>query len=518
LRLVAILWLLLASEAVARQDVKEPELDSAPVIVDGEALFRVRGVEAFPAVERAANIAAKIEALAADESFHPEMLRAHEQGDVTEITGGSLVILRLTNEDAGLESVQRSLLAVANMERIRRAIEEYRVARSRASLIVSGVHVVVGIAAGAALLALLLWVLRLAEVKLRSGLDRRAGRLAAESRQILHFEHIGRLLHGVLGFGRTVIGVFVVLLLLQYVLIQFPWTRGAGRRLFGYVWDPLAAAGTRVVQGIPNIVVLVVLIFIARYVLSLVRLYFDAIHRGSIHLRHFEPEWAPATHNLVRVVVIVSALVIAYPYVPGSQSDAFKGVSLLVGLVLSLGSTSAMSNIVAGYMILFRSAFRVGDVVKIGDMLGRVTEMRLQVTHARTVKNEEITIPNSVILGSEVTNYSKPAREQQLILHMEAMLIEAARRTPDLRAEPAPFVLQRKLGEFAITYQINAYSDRAERMQRIYSDLHSNILDLFNEHGVQIMTPAYEGDPEKPKVVAMEEWFAAPARKEDKCA
>jgi small-conductance mechanosensitive channel len=195
-------------------------------------------------------------------------------------------------------------------------------------------------------------------------------------------------------------------------------------------------------------------------------------------------------------------------------------------VVFSLGSSSAIANIIGGNMIIYRRAFRAGDRVKIGEVEGDVLEIGLQVTHVRTVKNEAITVPNSLILGSSVVNYSKPAREGRLIVHtevgigyetpwrqVEAMLVEAACRTPGVRAEPAPYVLQRKLGDFAVTYQINAYTDRAQGMQRLYADLHRNILDQFNEHGVQIMTPAYEGDPEKPKVVAKKDWFATPATK-----
>jgi small-conductance mechanosensitive channel len=273
-------------------------------------------------------------------------------------------------------------------------------------------------------------------------------------------------------------------------------------------------------------VFLVILFYLVRYALSLSRLYFDAVARGSVRLRGFEAEWSRPTYNLLRVAIVAFALVVAYPYIPGSSSEAFKGISIFAGVVFSLGSTSAIANIIAGYMIIYRRSFRAGDRVKIGEVEGDVLEIGLQVTHVRTVKNEEITVPNSVILGSNVVNFSKPAREGRLIVHtevgigyetpwrqVEAMLVESARRTPGVLAEPAPYVLQKKLGDFAVTYEINAYTDRAQTMQRLYADLHRNILDVFNEYGVQIMTPAYEGDPEQPKVVAKKDWFTAPATK-----
>jgi len=216
--------------------------------------------------------------------------------------------------------------------------------------------------------------------------------------------------------------------------------------------------------------------------------------------------------------------VVAYPYIPGSDSQAFKGLSLFVGLVFSLGSSSVISNIIAGYTMTYRRLFREGDRVRIGQVVGAVTKVRLQVTHVRTPKNEEVVIPNSAILGSEVVNYSTLAASDGLILHtsvgigyetpwrqVEAMLLLAAERTPGLAQGRQPFVLQRALGDFAVTYELNAYIDDPSRMLLVYSDLHRQILDVFNEYGIQIMTPAYEGDPEQPKIVPREQWFTAPA-------
>jgi small-conductance mechanosensitive channel len=511
----------------AQQPEQEAKFDSAPIEIDGVVLFRVRGFEARPADQRAAFIVSNIEELASNPSFRPEQLRAEERDVFTEIAGGDVLVMRLSDDDARLEGAQRPVLAKALVDRIGRAIVEYRHERTRASLAASATRVVVALVIAGALLALSLWILRRAEIRLHGGFERRSQALTAESRHILRIEGFWRTLSGAINLSRFAIVFLAGLFLLQYVLVQFPWTRGAGVQLFAHISGALGNVGMSIVDAVPGIVFLTILFFATRYVLSLARMYFDALQRGSVKLRSFEPEWATPTHNLVRIGVIASAMVIAYPYIPGSGSDAFKGLSILVGVLLSLGSSSAVSNIVAGYMIVFRRAFRVGDRVVIGDVHGIVTEMRLQVTHVRTVKNEEITIPNSVILGSMVTNYSNPARSGGLILHtevgigyeiswrqVEALLLEAADRTSRLLKEPRPFVVKLKLADFAITYQINAYTNHADQMLSIYSELHSNILDVFNENGVQIMTPAYEGDPETPKVVAKEEMLAVPTQKE----
>jgi small-conductance mechanosensitive channel len=221
-------------------------------------------------------------------------------------------------------------------------------------------------------------------------------------------------------------------------------------------------------------------------------------------------------------------VVVAYPYIPGSSSEAFKGVSIFLGVVVSLGSSSVIANLMAGYTMIYRRAFKVGDRISIENLTGDVMEKRLMVTHLRTVKNEEVIVPNSTIINSNIINYSTLARSRGLILHttlgigyetpwrqVEAMLLLAADRTPGLLKEPAPFVLQKSLGGFAVNYELNAYCDKPHAMTQLYTAMHRNILDIFNEHGVQIMTPAYEGDPETPKVVPKDQWYLSPAKPAD---
>jgi small-conductance mechanosensitive channel len=291
------------------------------------------------------------------------------------------------------------------------------------------------------------------------------------------------------------------------------------------VLEPLGIIARGLLAQLPNVIFLAILFIVTRWALKLVHLFFGAIGRKEVIFSGFDADWAEPTYKLLRVLVIVFALVVAYPYIPGSGSDAFKGITLFIGLMLSLGSSSMIANIIAGYMMTFRRAFRVGDRVKIGDIVGDVSEIRVQVTHLRTLKNEEVIIPNSKILGDEVINYSSVARNEGLILHttvgigyetpwrqVEAMLLETARRTAGLMAEPPAFVLQKALGDFAITYELNAYCNDAQAMNRLYTDMHRNLLDVFNQYGVQIMTPAYEGDPKEPKVVPKERWFTAPAK------
>jgi small-conductance mechanosensitive channel len=277
---------------------------------------------------------------------------------------------------------------------------------------------------------------------------------------------------------------------------------------------------------LPSLAFLVVLWFIVRYLLKLIRAFFRGISRGRITLEGFDPDWATPTYKLVRLAVIAFAVVIAYPYIPGSDSMAFKGVSVFAGVLLSLGSSSFIANSIAGLSMTYRAAFHEGDRIKVGDVVGTVEEIKLMVTKVRTPKNEQVIIPNSNILNDNVTNYSHMARRDGVILHtvvgigydtpwrqVEAMLLLAAERTAGLKQDPPPFVLQQGLGDFAVNYELNAYSDQEHRMPALYSALHANIQDVFNEHGVQIMSPAYEADPADPKIVPPEKWFEEPAKK-----
>jgi small-conductance mechanosensitive channel len=504
------------------------DIPRAPVVIDSEPLFLVRGISAYPAEQRAREVQDRIQAFASDRNLPLTALTVDEQSGVSRIVGNGRPIVSVLDEDAALEQVDRRLLAQVYLMRIRDAVDGFRRSREPAQL---WRHVAYAIGATLLLIAAG-YVGRRCVTRLHKNLERRyQARVHDVQIQALHIvqaKQIWHLLAGALNLAWA-LGVLVMgFVYLRYVFGLFPWTRGLSDRLFSIAITPLQTMATGLISHVPNLAFLFVLVLIIRYGLKLIRIVFQALADGSVTMSKFDPEWAWPTYRLVRLLVVALAVVVAYPYIPGSESDAFKGVSLFVGVLFSLGSSSFISNIVAGYSMTYRRAFRVGDRVKIGDQVGQVERMRLLVTHLRSLKNEEVIVPNSMILGAEVVNYSSMAKDRGLILHttvgigyetpwrqVEAMLLEAAARTPGLLSEPPPFVLQRALGDFAITYEINGYSDTADSMLATYSALHRNILDIFNEYDVQIMTPAYEGDPERPKVVPKAHWYAAPARRPD---
>ncbi len=503
-----------------------PAIPTAPVVVDGKTLFYLRGVSAFPAEKRAAQVRANIVAAADDEAIGLDQFRIEEFPDRSDIYAGTLRLLTVHEVDAAVESVQRPLLAMTYLGAIVQAVAEYRAERSFANLGRNGLY-----ALGATgLILLLVWVFRWVFRKLDGWLERNVKRnvqaLANKSHQLIHAGTVWSLVGGLLKLFRVLVYLLIAYFYLNLVLGLFPWTRPAARMLFSLVLNPLESLGRGFLAAIPNIVFLVVLWFVVRYVLRVIRAFFTGVASGRIKLERFQADWAPPTYRIVRILVIAFAIVVAYPYIPGSDSAAFKGVSVFLGVLLSLGSSSFIANMVAGLSMTYRGAFHEGDLIRVGDTIGHVEDIKLMTTRLRTPKNEIVILPNSNVLSNDVTNFSQVAGTEGLILHstvgigydtpwrqVEAMLLEAASRTAQLKSDPAPFVLQSELGDFAVNYQINAYWSGSGSLPRIRSDLHANIQDVFNEYGVQIMSPAYEADPATAKVVPPDKWYETPAKK-----
>jgi small-conductance mechanosensitive channel len=506
----------------------ETEYAQAPVMMDGESLFQVRGVMAYPAEKRAQVIAGRIQAVAADRSVPVDSLRIVQTEQGLDILAGNRFLMTVTETDTKREGVTNQFMALAVRRRIADAITVYRSERTPHALLVKTAY-----ALGATLVAGLLWLGVRRVFRWLDGLaDRRFKAriegLEAQSYRLVQARQISAAARGLFVSLRTLSYVAIVYVYLQVVLELYPWTRPFSRRLSAIFLGPLGNMVSAVLDAVPNLIFIAILVLVTRYLLKLIRLFFAGVANGTITLANFDREWAWPTYRIIRFFALAFAAVVAYPYIPGSTSPAFQGVSIFIGVIFSLGSSSFISNVIAGYSMTYRRAFHVGDRIQVGDVTGDVTEIGLMVTRVRTVKNEEIVVPNSNILNSHIVNYSAFAQKGGLILHttvgigyetpwrqVEAMLLLAADRTPGLLKEPPPFVLQKALGDFCVTYEINAYADDAQAMARLYAELHRNILDVFNEYNVQIMTPAYEGDPERPKVVPKEQWFTSPAHAPD---
>ena len=504
----------------------EREVVTAPVVVDGRVLFRLRGVTAFPAADRAARIAERIRAVAADAAISPNALHLVANEHWTEVVAGANSIMGVFDADAAAEGpgLSRQALAQIYLNHISSTLQKYRAERAPAELARNAFRI-----AGWTLLLLLVEFamfasLRWLTVRIGQRYDSAIEQIETGTFRLIRAESIWV---GMRFAARTFALVAALAIFYGYLHIALdylPWTRALSSDLRSLTVAPLLALARKSLAAIPRLLVIVVIVAVARYIVRLARFFFSAIEGGAIKFSGFETEWSKPTYNIVRMLIIAFAAMVCYPYFPGSRSEAFKGITIFLGVLLSLGSSSLLANIIAGYTMAYRRAFHVGDRIKVGDLMGDVAQIGLMVTHMRSVKNEELVVPNSLILNSNVINYSSLGRRQGLILHtavgigyetpwrqVEAMLLMAAERTPGLLREPAPFVLQLSLADFAVTYELNAYCDQPGEMDRLYTELHRCVLDVFNEYGVQIMTPAYIADPAEPKVVPPEQWFAKPA-------
>src|SRR4029077_13639435 len=248
------------------------------------------------------------------------------------------------------------------------------------------------------------------------------------------------------------------------------------------------------VRYIPNLLLILFICLVTSYLIKLNQYIFRKISAKRVTIPGFFPDWAEPTAKLVRVLIIAGAAIAVFPYLPGSQSPAFKGISVFLGVLLSLGSTSAVAHGVAGTILTYMRAFQVGDFVRIGNDVAEVVEKTLLVTRICTQKREVVTIPNGTVLGGVGVNYSAEAKQKGVIFHttvtigysapwrkVHELLLAAALFTDDVLHDPPPFVLQTALNDFYVAYELNAYTAKPSDMLHTYSVLHQNIQDRFNE-------------------------------------
>ncbi len=476
----------------------------APVQVKGETLFDVQGILSFPAEARAEAISKRITDLSADVTFDPKQLRVADAEGTSDILAGDLVLMSVTDQDARGTGKTREALAAEHAEQIRVSLTALRKAYSVKSLALGGVYAV----AATVVLLLIFRLLAFVFPKLYERVEALRGTVIRSVR-IQRFEILPaeRITGFAIGLGRLLRFAVTLLVLYFYaslVLGFFPWTRGYARILLGYTLSPLRVIGRTVLGYLPNLFFVAVIVVVAIYVIKFTRMIFREIGKGSITFSGFHREWAQPTYKIVRFMILAVTAIAAFPYLPGAKSPAFQGISIFLGVLFSLGSTSAVANIVSGVILTYMRAFRLGDRVQIADTVGDVIEVSLLVTRIRTIKNVEITIANSMVLSSHIINFSGSVRSEKLILHttvtigydapwrkIHELLLAAAAETENVLKEPAPFVLQTALDDFYVHYQINAYTDQPARMAQTYSQLHEKIQDKFYEAGVEIMSPHF---------------------------
>lgn len=312
----------------------------------------------------------------------------------------------------------------------------------------------------------------------------------------------------ILSFVIKIVRFIVIAIVLYFSFTTFfsifPQTRGISFLLLEYTMRPLTLAWNSFVDFLPDLISIIVIIVVFRLIFKFLRNIALRVKMGSIAIKGFYKDWAMPTYSIVRVVLFVLMLIFIFSHLPFADNKAFQGISVFLGILFSLGSTSIISNIVSGLVITYMRPFKIGDRIKMGEYLGNVVEKTPLVTRIKTPKNELITIPNGTIMNAQTINYTESANDYGLVLYttvtmgydtpwpkIHELLIEAGLQTPSVLQDPKPFVLQLALDDFYCSYQINVYTKEANQMSRIYSDLNKNIQDVFNREGLELLSPHY---------------------------
>ncbi len=502
-----------AGKKVQKKEEAPPPVEKAPVRFEDRDLFFISNrVLSLSPKDRAEIISRKIRRIAKDPFVEPSGIATVTQETGVDIVAGDIVIMTVTEADARQVGIPVATMALENAESIRKALAEYRSATSWESILKGVLYTILLTAA----LVALLYALKRSDVWLNGkmpALRDRLGLWQEVSRQkiggLARFLPVEAIL-SILGVLAKIVRILFTLFLLYFyfslVLGFFPWTHAIASTFLSFILKPLAVLWKGFVSAVPDMAVIVIVTILTYYILKFLRIISRELEEGGFEIEGFYKDWAMPTYKLVRILVIVFYLVIIFPYIPGSDSDAFKGVSIFLGVLFSLGSTSAVANMVAGVIITYMRPFRLGDRVRIGETEGDVVERTLLVTRIRTIKNVDVTVPNTSVLNSHIMNYSLSSEgaEGGLILNtsvtigydvpwrkVHELLIDAALATEHILREPRPFVLQTGLNDFHVSYELNAYTRMPSRKVLIYSLLHQNIQDVFDQAGVEILSPGY---------------------------
>lgn len=493
------------------QNPTQPEnkIDGFPVMLDGKTLFFIRrGVSSFSAEERANTITRRIERIAQNDSIPIENLTIEQIPDDNSLylSIDQEVILTVTERDAKAYRSTPEVLAQQALQKIQVAIAQYRQDRKPEQLLKNIIYTVIA--------TFSFLIISFAVIKISGKLFPFIRRLIESLTPGIQIGNIEIVSSSKISFFwlrvLRIIRLFILFLLTfnyaTFVLRLFPWTRVFGESILGYFSRSLELVLSSIGKYLPNAFIIAIIIFVTYYLIRLIKPFFTAIERGNLVIPGFYTDWAKPTYNLLLVIIIALAAIVAFPYLPGFDSPAFRGVSVFLGLLLSLGSTSAIANVIGGIILIYTRAFRIGDHIQVGDVIGDLIEKNFLVIRICTPTNKIITIPNSSLLSSNVINFSISSRElnRNLIIQTtitlgydlpwrkaHKTLIEAALETDHILKEPAPFVLQTSLDNFYISYQLNAYTNQPNLMVIIYSELHQNIQDKCNEAGIEILSPSY---------------------------
>lgn len=476
-----------------------------PVVVEGDTLFYLYAKRGGHTPQQRAEMdAAAILELGKRFNLRPDSLYMESSDIVTDLMYDNKVIASFIDQDGLWENCTRDRLAAHNRKVIVDKLKEMKDEHGLWQLGKRILYFVLVLVGQYFLFRLTIWLFKKLKVRIQRLKDTKLKPFSIQDYELLDTQKQVNLLIFLSNLLRYIIMFLQLLLTVPLLFSIFPQTKSLAYQLFSYIWIPVKSIFTSVVEYIPNLFTIFVIWYAMKYLVRFVHYLANEVKSERLKIRGFYSDWAEPTFHIIRFLLYAFMIAMIYPYLPGSKSGVFQGISVFVGLIVSLGSSTVIGNIIAGLVITYMRPFKLGDRIQLNETTGNVIEKTPLVTRIRTPKNEVVTIPNSFIMSSHTVNYSTSAREYGLIIHSEVsigydipwrqthqLLIEAALNTPGVIDDPRPFVLETSLSDWYPVYQVNAYIKEADRLADIYSDLHQNIQDKFNEAGIEIMSPHY---------------------------
>jgi small-conductance mechanosensitive channel len=501
-------------------------INSEPVTVWGHTLISYRLAIEFPDVQHRARATEKriTQALG---SINPEKLSVQPlqigEAHGFAVMSGNTFLLKVMEGDLDPEvKVPLATVAEKIVAEIRLLVHDHAAQHSTSLMIRAGIHSIIATVFFAAFWALVAWLKSRALLRIARSTER-----VGHMFNILGYDWRPVLL-GIATTATQLLMLAVVLsgtyLWVTFVLGRFPYTRHWGDQLGAYLISIVSSLTSGAVSQIPNLVALIVIYLATRGLIRILNGWFFAIETGKQMTIWLDAEAARATRRLVGIGVWIVALIVAFPYLPGSHSEAFKGISVFLGLMISLGGAGFVSQIIGGLAAVYSRAVRSGDYIIVGETQGTVKELGLLTTKVITRTREEVTIPNSILISSAIRNFSRGNGNTTLLStavtigydapwrQVQAMLLKASAATEGILNDPTPFVLQTALDDFYVRYELTACVESSSTRNEVLDRLHGKIQDVFNEHGVQIMSPHFKKQPAENVVVPKDRWYAAPAK------
>lgn len=476
-----------------------------PVVVEEDTLFYFYSKRGgYSPQQRALMVQEAMDKLGHRFSLEPDSVFIDNSDNVSDIMYGNVVIASFTDYDALWAGIPQDSLAGERRAMIVAELQKLKEEHGLWRLLKRIFYLVLVVIGQVLLFRLTSWLFRKLQRYIESLKDTKLRPIMIQSYELLDTQKQVNLLGIGANIGRYIVMGLQLLISVPLIFVIFPQTEELAYKLLGYIWTPIKSILVGVVDYIPNLFTIFIIWLSIRYLIRLLRYLSNEIAEERLKIRGFYADWAMPTFTIIRFLLYAFMIAMIYPYLPGAETGVFQGISVFVGLIISLGSSNIIGNIIAGWVITYMRPFRNGDRIKLNDTVGDIIEKTPLVTRIRTSKNEIVTMPNSFIMSSQSINYSTSAREYGLILHTEVtigydvpwrtvhrLLIDAALKTPGILHDPRPFVLETSLNDWYPVYQINAYTRDPQRMGPIYSALHQNIQDCFNEEGVEIMSPTY---------------------------